>query len=88
MCDALDAIANFCKLQKKELAIKVERKKKRAAAAAVASDDGPPPLEPVPSSSTSSPSTHPNLAPQFAASGPSQFNFKMPSTFGGMDDVD
>lgn len=88
VCDALDAIANFCKLQKKELAIKVEKKKKRAAAAAAASDDGPPPLEPVPSSSTSSPSTYPSLPPPPVANGTSQFAFKMPPTFGGMDDVD
>lgn len=82
VCDALDAVASFCNVQKKEVTIRLEKKKRAAATTAAVLSQSSASRSTLPDvSATSSPQpTFPNLS--------SQFTFKIPPTFGGMDDVD
>ena len=72
ICDALDAISTFCKLQRKKISIKSDKKKRAAAAAAAAN----------PSASASRP------PPFLSGPPPLQSNLNTPTSFGGLEDVD
>jgi len=88
ICDALETIVGFCQFQKKTIAAKMEKRRRQQAAtvpASMVSAATTATNSPLPNSTTYSPQGH-STTP--TAHGGVPFTFRMPPTFGGIDDVD